>query len=366
MELQQQRLTYKKIAGLQVAVSEFQERQGELFSDEFLQPNGEPHLENMPTTGWRGMFRWGNMATWVRQGFHSVDPPGVHFFGYYNWAVLSDEHMSSGYRIFFLRKMMSQWITRWVLSTNQISALYRSLSPQHAPKTNQPLIFVKDLILEDGNDESEVQEGPGIISKSLVATRKSSSQTRNFWVDNSGRIAADITQRVKVSKGIPRKNWFVCSRVVNHTVDSWNPAPLDSLSDYLQGFIHPRWCRISSIKSSEVARLFRWRMYHNGFVFVGPTTYKLRGWHNSFTSHQQDNRWSDFSSFEIFGFATLRCKFKHILPNGGLFNYNNDLATRSNEPTAGHPSCLVSYNNTQTLGLELFFCVAKWAMKNPG
>ena len=35
------------------------------------------------------------------------------------------------------------------------------------------------------------------------------------------------------------------------TVDGRNPAPVDlvngSLSHYLQGFIHPRWCRISTI-----------------------------------------------------------------------------------------------------------------------
>ena len=33
------------------------------------------------------------------------------------------------------------------------------------------------------------------------------------------------------------------------TVDGWNPAPVQivSLSHYLQGFIHPRWCRISAI-----------------------------------------------------------------------------------------------------------------------
>ena len=37
----------------------------------------------------------------------------------------------------------------------------------------------------------------------------------------------------------------------NYTVDGRNPAPVEvgSLSHYLQGFIHPRWCRISSINS---------------------------------------------------------------------------------------------------------------------
>ena len=34
-------------------------------------------------------------------------------------------------------------------------------------------------------------------------------------------------------------------------VDGGNPAPVEvgSLSHYLQGFIHPRWCRISAINS---------------------------------------------------------------------------------------------------------------------
>ena len=38
-----------------------------------------------------------------------------------------------------------------------------------------------------------------------------------------------------------------------HTVDGRNPAPVEvgSLSHSLQGFIHPRWCRISSINSNS-------------------------------------------------------------------------------------------------------------------
>ena len=36
------------------------------------------------------------------------------------------------------------------------------------------------------------------------------------------------------------------------TVDGRNPAPLiGSLSHYLPCFIHPRWCRISSINSMK-------------------------------------------------------------------------------------------------------------------
>ena len=42
------------------------------------------------------------------------------------------------------------------------------------------------------------------------------------------------------------------SLVDYHTVDGRNPAALiRSLSHYLQGFIHPRWCRISSINSMK-------------------------------------------------------------------------------------------------------------------
>ena len=39
--------------------------------------------------------------------------------------------------------------------------------------------------------------------------------------------------------------------VVGDTVDGRNPANqlIRSLSHYLQGFIHARWCRISSINS---------------------------------------------------------------------------------------------------------------------
>ena len=41
--------------------------QGELFSEvSFWSGELGSDLENMPTTGWRGMYRWGNMATWVQ------------------------------------------------------------------------------------------------------------------------------------------------------------------------------------------------------------------------------------------------------------------------------------------------------------
>ena len=45
------------------------------------------------------------------------------------------------------------------------------------------------------------------------------------------------------------------------TVDGRHPAPVEvgSLSHYLQGFIHPRWCRISSINSTGVVWEWAWR-----------------------------------------------------------------------------------------------------------
>ena len=41
---------------------------------------------------------------------------------------------------------------------------------------------------------------------------------------------------------------------INHTVDGGNPTPgeVGSLSHYLQGLIHPRWCRISAINSRTI------------------------------------------------------------------------------------------------------------------
>ena len=47
------------------------------------------------------------------------------------------------------------------------------------------------------------------------------------------------------------------------TVDGRNPAPVDlvngSLSHYLKGFIHPRWCRISSYFFHQPDMfLFKW------------------------------------------------------------------------------------------------------------
>ena len=54
------------------------------------------------------------------------------------------------------------------------------------------------------------------------------------------------------------------------TVDGWNPANqlIGSLSHYLQGFIHPRWCRISSINSSNTHVLHVWNIYLDLFKML--------------------------------------------------------------------------------------------------
>ena len=48
------------------------------------------------------------------------------------------------------------------------------------------------------------------------------------------------------------------------TVHGRNPAPVEvgSFSHYLQGFIHSRWCKISSINSTTPGRL-TWRLLEN-------------------------------------------------------------------------------------------------------
>ena len=59
------------------------------------------------------------------------------------------------------------------------------------------------------------------------------------WHQNEKTISGKISQ-------YPRKKIET-----SNTVDGKNPAPVEagSLSHYLQGFVHPRWCRISSINS---------------------------------------------------------------------------------------------------------------------
>ena len=58
----------------------------------------------------------------------------------------------------------------------------------------------------------------------------------------------------KISQEILKTKGVFLSTSLRHTVDGRNPAPVEvgSLSQCLQGFTHPRWCRISSIDSMEL------------------------------------------------------------------------------------------------------------------
>ena len=70
-------------------------------------------------------------------------------------------------------------------------------------------------------------------------------------------------------------------------LDGRNPTNqlVDSLLHYLHGFVHPRWCRISSINSmnfQEISVVWRlgWSHYHGGVLFSfggwGATFFKQR------------------------------------------------------------------------------------------
>ena len=63
--------------------------------------------------------------------------------------------------------------------------------------------------------------------------------------------ASDLWQR--------KHDWFQC-RKMKHTENMAeirrSPVEVGSLSHYLQGFIHPRWCRISSINSSWLLGIY--------------------------------------------------------------------------------------------------------------
>ena len=81
------------------------------------------------------------------------------------------------------------------------------------------------------------------------------------------------------------------------TVDGWNPANqlIGSLSHYWQSFIHPRWCRISSINSSSVhfcpffLRGWRKSLLRFYCVLLYPARWKQR-WVFSFETFSTGNR----------------------------------------------------------------------------
>ena len=82
--------------------------------------------------------------------------------------------------------------------------------------------------------------------------------------------------------------WGTCG----HAVDGTNPAPVEvgSLSLYLQGFIHPRWCRISSINSIQLSICLNFD--HNSHIWnLKPSRGRFpgimaRGWPLTFSEVQ--------------------------------------------------------------------------------
>ena len=70
--------------------------------------------------------------------------------------------------------------------------------------------------------------------------KKTQLLSREVANKSSGNVLVFVTEGCT-------KTWFIT------TVDGWNPAITSwgkgSLSHYLQGFIHPRWCRISHYTS---------------------------------------------------------------------------------------------------------------------
>ena len=82
---------------------------------------------------------------------------------------------------------------------------------------------------------------------------------------------------------------------------------IGSLSHYLQEFIHLRWCRSSSISSSEVAGLVQMKnVYHNGLVCVDVIL--LIGSHG--VHHKQTTIWENMFGF-LFKTSTSR-KSKYL------------------------------------------------------
>ncbi len=90
------------------------------------------------------------------------------------------------------------------------------------------------------------------------------------------------------------KNMFIVKIGVfnGDTVDGWNPAPLGSLPHYLQGFIHPRWCRISSInRMNRVTQIFA-----EGYVdYVASSNYQFSA--KTFVSFHRVNTLQETSPY---------------------------------------------------------------------
>ena len=215
------------------------------------------------------------------------------------------------------------------------------------------------------------------MPKSLVGTPESSSQTRNFWVDTSGRIVVDITQKVKISKGIPQRIRFVCSRVGwwLKSCTTWLIVyPIIYRNLYISGGagVLPSEC---IIMDWFLLMLFYWfdPMMNTNKPPFGRICLDFCSKHRRVANPCISKDW-------ITPTVVLR-----VLDVNRLFHPHNllvgsrppsrwyiftNLQQRSSysiyEPTAGHPSRLVSCNNTKTIESEFFFVLPSEQWKNPG
>ena len=97
----------------------------------------------------------------------------------------------------------------------------------------------------------------GALFNSKFGTKKKQSQGRNRDVENFS--GADKPESIKAFNESP----------LGVTVDGRNPANqlIGSVSHYLLGFLHPRWCRISAIHSTvdgffnftEIKEVKKWK-----------------------------------------------------------------------------------------------------------
>ncbi len=61
-------------------------------------------------------------------------------------------------------------------------------------------------------------------------------------------LSSDISCILKSCHNL-NDNWWECTHTVDGSQIRRSPVEVGSLSHYLQGFIHPKWCRMSSINS---------------------------------------------------------------------------------------------------------------------
>ena len=88
----------------------------------------------------------------------------------------------------------------------------------------------------------------------VVVHNPSQTLWRPYFLGGSSSEGGSVERsslRLRPSTFLPYGLQSLAHSYSVHTVDGWNPAPVEvgSLSHYLQGLLHPRWCRISAINS---------------------------------------------------------------------------------------------------------------------